>query len=163
MLRLILLGLIVVGVVYLINRAAAEREPLRVGDSVVLRYGKSLRGAATGLLVMCVLITQQLVRQGTLVDFWLAIIATLLLSWLTLESWFSRIVLDDDGLRTRSPWRRRRSIPWTQVTECKFSQKLQRWVLDTRDFGKVRLSAMLVGADIVRGYAEQRQIPISGL
>jgi hypothetical protein len=69
----------------------------------------------------------------------------LLGGWLLLESMGVRVLLSEEGIEGRSPWRGTRFIPWDEVKEVKFSQAMSWFVVVGRRRDKVRVSMLLVG------------------
>lgn len=65
--------------------------------------------------------------------------------YIWLEFQFVRIEFDDHAIYTFSPWRRRRAIPWREVTGYHFSELNQWHVIQTSRHGRVRLSSLLSG------------------
>jgi hypothetical protein len=84
----------------------------------------------------------------------------LLILPLHLEFFYVRIEYDDAGIRTRSPWRRNREIPWSAVTSAWYSQAAQWYVLETTGFGRVRLHTGLNGLESILSELESRGIPV---
>jgi hypothetical protein len=78
---------------------------------------------------------------------------------LFLEFHFVRIESDGEFLYTSSPWRKQRVIPWRSVTRCDYSD-FHRWhVLQTNQYGSVRLSRLLSGLEPISAQLRQRSIP----
>jgi hypothetical protein len=72
------------------------------------------------------------------------------------------LVITDEGLDCRSPWGRRRFVPWGDVTAISYSRNLSRFLVETKDGWKFRLSRMLPGLD--RFLAEcERHLPADAL
>jgi hypothetical protein len=65
--------------------------------------------------------------------------------FLVLEGCWVRIMYDEEGLRTRSPWRRSRCIPWTEVVLCDYADINQWYRIHTRSQGIIRVSLLLHG------------------
>jgi len=75
-------------------------------------------------------------------------------AWFVLEVLFVRVRITESHLEVRSPWRRRRVIPWTAITGYEFSE-INRWhILSTKGFGKVRLSCYLSGVDQIAAHLD---------
>jgi len=70
---------------------------------------------------------------------------------------------DVEGLSLSSPWRRDRQIPWSAVTEVRFSQVLQWYEISTTGFGKVRLHLYLSGLQSLLDELVSRGIPIPSI
>jgi len=65
---------------------------------------------------------------------------------LALESNFVKITDNDEFIRTHSPWRTSRVIPWLDVVGLKYSVMMRWYVLKTRESGKIRMHDYLSGA-----------------
>jgi enamine deaminase RidA (YjgF/YER057c/UK114 family) len=82
----------------------------------------------------------------------------LLVLSLHLEFFGVRIAFDETGIRARSPWRRKRVIPWSAVTNVWDSPMLRWYVVETTDFGQVRLHDWLSGTDTLLSELERRGV-----
>ena len=79
---------------------------------------------------------------------------------LHLEFVFVKIKYDDDGIQTVSPWRSPRNIPWSDVTNVRYSDALQGYVVETTNNGDVRCHRYLSGLD---GFLAEVKTRISDL
>ncbi len=86
----------------------------------------------------------------------------LLILTLHLEFFHVRIRYDSSGLHLKSPWRRSRFIPWSAITEARFSSALQWYVLSTTEFGHIRLHLYLSGLQSLLDELSSRGISIHG-
>jgi hypothetical protein len=118
----------------------------------VLRYALPLKGLMTagGVLFFAIGVggvtgvlgganesrTEQLLFSAPLLAFGI---------YLPLEFHLVSITVDSHGLTHRSPWRRRRVVPWTEVTGCHRSF-LNEWIVIETRRGPIRMSEFLVGA-----------------
>lgn len=66
-------------------------------------------------------------------------------AYLVLEIFFVRIRFYDAAIYTFSPWRGARKIPWPAITGHSYSTLWHWHILETRGYGKVRLSFYLSG------------------
>jgi hypothetical protein len=64
---------------------------------------------------------------------------------LLVEGHWVRIKYDEEGIRTRSPWRRSRRIAWSEVVSCDYAEVNQWYRIHTRSQGIVRVSLLLHG------------------
>ncbi|HEY3898477.1 MAG TPA: hypothetical protein VGM54_07685 [Chthoniobacter sp.] len=64
---------------------------------------------------------------------------------LHVETFGASITWDETNIYTRSPWRRRRTVPFTAVKSCDFSPVLQWYRIHTDGHGIVRLHAYMTG------------------
>lgn len=85
----------------------------------------------------------------------------LLILPLHLEFFGVRVEFDAAGIRTRSPWRRKREIPWSAVNRVWFSQALQWYVVQTAGFGRVRLHIYLSGVESLLSEIEARGVSVA--
>ena len=69
----------------------------------------------------------------------------LIVLYLHLEFFHVYIRYDDRGLHLSSPWRSNRFVPWSAITEARFSAACQWYVLATRGYGHIRLHLYLSG------------------
>ena len=75
---------------------------------------------------------------------------------LILEFWLVHITADADGIRTQSPWRSPRTIPWDDVSRVEYS-KVNRWYrIHTRSHGVVRCHVWLDGLVTLLAILETR-------
>ncbi len=63
-----------------------------------------------------------------------------------LLAFFWKVGYDVDGIYCRSPWRRRRFIPWNDVERVRFSDLWKHWVVETRSSGSVTVPELAIGA-----------------
>ena len=68
---------------------------------------------------------------------------------LMLEFYFTEIRIENSTIHTRSPWRRRRSIPLSSVTSCDFSNSGSIYRIKTDNYGVVRMHTMLTGLPFI--------------
>jgi len=85
------------------------------------------------------------VGRGRRPDASAMVFVTLLLGWLHLEFSWVRILFDEQGITTRSPWRRSRQVPWAEVKKVSYNAILQWHVIATRGHGKIRMHDYLSG------------------
>ena len=62
-----------------------------------------------------------------------------------LEIHIVSIAYDDDGIRTTSPWRSSRQVPWRDVSRIEYSHAAQWYLVETNSSGKVRCHVYLTG------------------
>lgn len=72
-----------------------------------------------------------------------------------------RILYDGYGIRTRSPWRRARFVPWESVVQARYSGDMMWYVLETEGRGRVRLHLFLNGVDSLLSELERRGVPVT--
>lgn len=78
---------------------------------------------------------------------WLAGIFAVLDGLLLIEFVGVRIGFDDEKIYCFSGWRKRRVIPWTELTSCSFSEAAKWWVIETRNAGKIRIHEFTSGRE----------------
>lgn len=113
-----------------------------------LRYGPwlAMTGVLTGAFFLAIgyLVYR---HEGLSEPFALLVFSGFLIMSLALiaEALFVRIRYDERGIYTNSPWRRSREIPWHAVNGHSYSE-VNRWhILETRAYGRIRLSIYLRG------------------
>ncbi len=130
-------------VLYLFSRDAGK--PVKKG---VLSYGPALSvvgmlGASIFLVVGYFTYLSEGFHDP--VPFVILLILLLLCLAVVLEGTLVRLRYDDLGIHTSSPWRRSRTIPWYAITGYRWSG-INKWhILETREYGRVRLSIYLRG------------------
>ena len=80
---------------------------------------------------------------------------------LHLEFFAVRVTFDAKGITSRSPWRRKREIPWSVVERVWYSQAMQWYVIQTIGFGRVRLHIYLSGVESLLHELEKRSVPVA--
>lgn len=92
-------------------------------------------------------------------------ITCVLLVLLALEFFFRRVEFDHSGIVVRSLWHKARPIPWTDVVGLRCRTSRPEWVLETTQYGKFRLSALLRGLGAlnaaVTAHTQPERIPAS--
>ncbi len=122
------------------------------GGVRILEYGlafKLIGWGAIGIVLGCATLVFFVARADRPAVLLLTALFALLGLPIVLEATFVRITTGDQGLTSRSPWRRTRTIPWSEVRAVDFSGAMQWWRLHTAQ-GVVRASVYLSGiADLV--------------
>ena len=111
------------------------------------QYSKTLRLLVMlGWIAMGILAVREsfksadLMRTASAVGFIGALLLILHLEFFTVQiSW------DDVNIYTRSPWRRRRTIPFTAVTSCDYHSGMQWYRIHTNGYGIIRLHQFMSG------------------
>ena len=77
---------------------------------------------------------------------------------------FSKISIkyDDDGIRTTSPWRRARHIPWCEISSVQYVPSWQWYEIKTQNNGTVRCHVYLSGLRMFLDELERRGYSSSG-
>lgn len=123
----------------------------------VIKYGPLAKMlCAVSLLVLLMLLPQ--VRSGDLkataaawrvpTFFGLVLIPIL---W---EVIVRRVILLDNGFKVVSPWRRIRTIEWSEITGINYSARMHWHVIRTANRGEVHLSDLLSGKEPLLALAE---------
>ena len=76
---------------------------------------------------------------------------------LAMSAFFVRIVVSDAGIEARTPFRKIRTIPWSDVTRLRPSYRAE--ILETRTSGRLKLSHMLSGLGSMFEEIRRRIIP----
>ena len=134
-----------------------------IGGKGVLEYGRPMKVMAVifwigwmGFLVAALFApTKDRVIAFTVVCGFLLLIVSL-----HLEFFGVRVTFDDVGIRTRSPWRPKREIPWSATNRVWFSQALQWYVVQTVGYGRIRLHIYLSGIESLLSELEARGVPV---
>lgn len=130
-------------------RRAAQRESVESAGSHCACFPKAMRIFVIVLWLLTagfIALMGFFVREATARD---AILVGLFFGSLTLvlhlEAFGTRVTWDDRNIYTKSPWRRRRIIPFAAVRACDFSQTLQWYRIYTEDQGIIRLHTLMRG------------------
>ena len=77
---------------------------------------------------------------------------------------FNRVMIsyDDKFIYTKSPWRKNRKIPWSDITSIGFSSAASWYVVLTKNNGKIRLHTGLNGLKSILSEIN-KHIEINGL
>jgi hypothetical protein len=128
-------------------RATVGRRAEHDGEFTVLRYGLALRVFAACSFAIPLLLTYAAFRYAANRSPGMAFaVFFFVLSWILIQETFGvQIAFDEMAIHTRSPWRRTRTIPWTDVTSISFSPGLDWYVLHTKSHGNVRAHTGLRG------------------
>lgn len=154
-------GAVGVGLLFLTVRRTTTVK----GGTAVLAYGRPLKAFVVlgwaGLLGLTVLtVARPGDDPGSKVTALAALFALVLI--MHLEFFRVRVAFDEFGIRTRSPWRASREIPWAAVRRVWYSANLQWHVIETDGHGRVRLHDFLGGVDSVMEELRRRGIPGAG-
>lgn len=89
--------------------------------------------------------------RGTDLKYAMMLVAlfTVIILPLHLEVFFTSITWDDSNIHTRSPWRRRRIIPFSAVAGCTFSKTMQWHRIRTTQYGVIRLHSLMRGVSVL--------------
>jgi len=156
-------GAIVTTIVLLIILRAVRPTAVEVDGKRVLEYGRPMKIIAAVLgscgAGLCAAALLAPTKDRTIAVA--MVLGFLLLTLpLCLEFFGVRVEFDAASIRTRSPWRRNREIPWSAVNRVWFSQALQWYVVKTDGFGRVRLHVYLNGVESLLSELEARGVPV---
>ena len=76
-------------------------------------------------------------------------------AYFLLESFASRLVVCERGLRSRSPWRQERSFAWSEIAQVTFSKMYNGFVIVGPQGQKIRASAALTGIRVLASALQQ--------
>ena len=135
-----------------------------VGSTRLLAYGLPMKGFVCFFWIFwLVLLTGVLVSWEE--DYFLpaSVLSGMFLVALLFhaEIFGVRVLFDSTGIRTRSPWRRSRQIPWSSIVRARFDEAMQWYVLETKGYGRVRLPVLLSGIESLLQELEQRGVPVA--
>ncbi|NUS60392.1 MAG: PH domain-containing protein [Lysobacter sp.] len=83
-------------------------------------------------------------------------------TYLLLEGFFVRVVFSDKGIEVYSPWRRNRTVAWSEVRKVRYSAVLSWHVVETTQ-GPIRLHDMKSGVASLLAELQARGVSGSGL
>ncbi len=144
---------VVPGVVSMVLRhllQARQDQAASTEHGYVVRYGRTLKifvGIMTALVGALVAVVAVLPPVNWWAPVFVAIFFSLFLLPLYLEFFHVRIVVTQEALQCRSPWRPRRDVRWEEVTSVDFSPSLQWYRIHTRGKGVIRLHVLLSGLE----------------
>ena len=82
--------------------------------------------------------------------------------YLLWESLRYRLMVSDDGLDCRSPWRGHRFVPWSEVDRLSYSKALKWFVVHATDGWRFRIPILVNGVPTLLSEF-QRYVPVSAL
>ena len=143
-----------------------RRNPLKAAEKSILGYGFPVKVVilivTMGFLWLAYYVKFQDPRSISLLLRACLFIFLLLCFALLLETFLVCIRFNDRGIFTSSPWRPSRKIPWHSIVSYRWSENLQWHVLETRGYGKVRLSPLLLGLSWFFGMLEEKRPDLFG-
>ncbi len=129
---------------------SASSEKARVEDGAqIFEYGKFAKGFVWamwiigGLFLFLMVIMAK--PEHRLNNFMGISIIYILNFFLHLEFFRVQIKVYPGMIVTSSPWRKSRSIPWSDVVSFHYSDALQWWVIKTKHYGSIRAHQYLSG------------------
>lgn len=144
-------------------RANAET----LGERQLLRYGQPLRilvgifwACWLGLVALAIFMPKREAHDGLIAASMVAGFFLLVLV-LHVEFFIVRVTFDEFGIQTRSPWRRRRSIPWSDIIRVGYSPTAMWYTVQTHTHGYIRLHLFLSGIGSLLTTLERRGVPIA--
>ena len=137
---------------FLFRAARGNRDFPDAGPrTLVMHYCGSIRlaavllpGVVMGLLLMLVNDPVALGSAARQVLVWLLPLAALGAGALAIEAWTRRILLDDDGIRSRSLFGETR-LGWEEIDEVSWDRWLKMVVVRGRDGRRIRVNPSLSG------------------
>lgn len=161
------LSMIIIAVVVLAWVAWATHEKQKEAVSAYgvrwLEYGLSLKAIGAFFAVMLVYApTYELLHGRALPAIVIGSFTALLGVPIFLFAFFWRVGYDEHGIHTRSPWRRRRFVPWGDVVRFEFSSITKQWVIHTKSHGTIRINELVPGASHMISEIKQRGMRSEG-
>jgi hypothetical protein len=133
----------------------------------VLRYARPLRilvGAFwacwLGLVALAIFMPKREAGDGWIAAS-LVVGFFLLVFVLHIEFFVVRVTFDESGVQTRSPWRRGRCVPWSDIIRVGFSPMAQWYTVQTREHGYIRLHLYLSGIESLLNELERRGVSVA--
>ena len=147
----LLVTLVVVLVISALYKVAANQGNSTTGPACLVAYGRTFHYmvyffwfCVIGFLVFGFIEGPN--SQGELVAGIFGMLAfSALVLVLHLEFLRVRIEYDADAIRSTSPWRSPRQIPWADISDVQFSQSLQWYLVRTKNNGSLRCHIYLSG------------------
>lgn len=149
------LAVAVVPIVLSFLLRSAHKESIAFVGSRSVGYTKAMRVFAVlgwGLPVLVSVLVGLTAKDARILTAVLAAVPFVaLILPLYLEVFWVSITWDDANIYTRSPWRRRRTIPFSAVKSCDYSTSMQWYRIHTDGYGIVRLHSLMRGIpDLLR-------------
>jgi hypothetical protein len=144
-----LIGVLIVPLVLQYLSRSAQSESIAQAGTRFVGYPKALRifviggwvfAAGLAVLLWFIRVGQSIWASVFLIFFLGAIFLPL-----HLEIFRAFITWDDANIYTYSPWRRRRTVPFSAVKSCDFSISMQWYRIYTEGQGIIRLHALMRG------------------
>jgi hypothetical protein len=135
------------------------REARKPMSGHLLAYGTLLKAVGFLGMVLFSVFGSLAWQQAGMDNFWPVLLfafLALMSAALFLESLFVRVMYNERGIHTRSPWRPSRLVPWHAVTGYRYSANWQWHEVETRAMGRVRLSIYLRGLPEFFMYLEEK-------
>jgi hypothetical protein len=136
-----------------------QKRPATADGMSWLEYGFSLKAVGAFFAVMLFYApTHELLYGRTLPAIVVGSFTVLLGGPIFLLAFFWRVGYDASGIHTRSPWRKSRFVPWTEVTCFRFSSMMKQWVVHTRSQGTIRINELVPGVRHMVSELKKRRI-----
>jgi hypothetical protein len=74
------------------------------------------------------------------------LILNLMCLWLVLETTFVTVLISEQGILMRSPWKKTRHIDWSQVADIKYSDTTRWWTVRSQSGTQIHVANRLIGA-----------------
>ncbi len=129
---------------------SSQRPAERTGSSSLLRYGMALRALSTVflLLIFCILLFAEYDPKNKPEDNGMLMASGILAAvalFFFIEMFFVRIEFDETRIKTHTPWRSSREIPWSDIQSFQHDQAHCWYIIQTRTHGTLRISTLLSG------------------
>jgi len=135
------------------------------GSRVLAQYGRPMRAFGVSLSVFVisagVLAARHPEVKGLDAVFFI-VFPSLLGIYLSLEELRTRFEYDDDSLSATTPFKKRESIPWTDVIDIEYSSWGSNYILTLKDGTKIRVSEHLNGSEALMDFARRWKTYNSG-
>ncbi|MCD6051902.1 MAG: hypothetical protein K0Q55_3311 [Verrucomicrobia bacterium] len=129
---------------------SSQRAAERTGSASLLRYGMALRilSAVFLLLMSCGLLFAEYDPKNKPEDNGMLMacgILTAVALFFFIEMFFVRIEFDETRIKTHTPWRSSREVPWSDILTFQHDQAHCWYIIKTRTHGTLRISTLLSG------------------
>ena len=117
-----------------------------------LRFSSRMRVIAVGLLAIALFIGYAALHASPnqrVLAYAIGAVSVIWATWFILDVFLFEARITADYLELRSPWRAKRTIPWSAIVDYDYSSTNSWHILITDGYGKVRLSEYLIGVDRV--------------
>ncbi len=139
---------LILPIIFSVLMAANKRKARSVGNISVVEYPALAKAlgvfaiAASGIMIF---VASRAPENERTRAFVICGIIALLFFFLPLEFFFRRIEFDDREIVIHCVWRSDLRLPWADVVSFTHLERQKEWILETKNYGKIKLSTFLQG------------------